>query len=155
MYGAEQQFFYLAGSGRSRAAWVSLALLVVLAFLTSNAALAKGRVETGQDLYAACRQAVDDFDVGRTPQNSVAIYHCNRFLAGLFRSHQVMTRNRLTAKQHTLDEADMVQCLRVPQTASFKQLAQKVVNQAEWQPELLEKPATELAFSAFDALVPC
>lgn len=116
---------------------------------------AKSRVETGQDLYAACSRAVTDFEDGRTPQNSVAIYHCNQFLGGLFRSHQVMTRNRVTAKQHSNEDADRVQCLRVPQQASFKQLAQKVVNQAEWQPELLEKPAMELAFSAFDAMTPC
>ncbi|MGD1933820.1 MAG: Rap1a/Tai family immunity protein [Candidatus Phaeomarinobacter sp.] len=120
-----------------------------------GSATAKPRVESGQDLYNACERAVRDFDAGRTPQDSVAIYHCNHFLSGLFRSHQVMTRNRLTAKQHSNEDTDRVQCLKVPQAASFKQLAQKVVNQAEWQPELLDKPATELAFSAFDALNPC
>lgn len=134
---------------------VKAALAIATFAIWAGSTAAKPRVESGQDLYTACEQAVRDFDAGRTPQDSVAIYHCNRFLAGLFRSHQVMTRNRLTAKQHANDDADRVQCLKVPQAASFKQLAQKVVSHAEWQPELLDKPATELAFSAFDALNPC
>jgi len=141
-----------------RPLWHAIAALLALCVLlvaAIGAAAAKPRIESGQDLYNACSRAVDDFDAGRTPQNSVAIYHCNRFLAGLFRSHQVMTRNRATAKQHSNDEPDHVQCLRVPQAATFKQLAQRVVNQAEWQPDLLEKPATELAFTAFDAMTPC
>ena len=128
---------------------------IVTFFMLLEMAAAKPRVESGQDLYNACQQAVRDFEAGKTPQNSVAIYHCNHFLSGLFRSHQVMTRNRLTAKQHSNEDTDRVQCLKVPQAASFKQLAQKVVNQAEWEPALLDEPATELAFSAFDALNPC
>jgi len=136
---------------RLKAAFLAVITLLALA----GTAMGKPRVESGQDLYNACQQAVRDFEVGKTPQDSVAIYHCNHFLSGLFRSHQVMTRNRLTAKQHSNEDADRVQCLKVPQAASFKQLAQKVVSHAEWRPELLEQPATELAFSAFDALNPC
>lgn len=130
-------------------------LAAVLLAASGAPGAAKSRVETGRDLYTACRQAVADHDAGRTSQSSAAILHCNRYLAGLFRSHQTMTRNRVTATQHTNDEPDRVQCLRVPQTATFKQLAQRVVNQGEWSPELLDEPATALAFKAFDALNPC
>jgi len=144
------------GSARTAYARLKATLFTLAALLAlAGTATGKPRVESGQDLYNACEQAVKDFEVGKTPQNSVAIYHCNHFLSGLFRSHQVMTRNRLTAKQHSNEDTDRVQCLKVPRAASFRQLAQKVVNQAEWQPELLEQPATELAFSAFDALNPC
>ncbi|WP_425062418.1 Rap1a/Tai family immunity protein [Pyruvatibacter mobilis] len=135
---------------------VTGAVMLCLAVLAGpTGAGAKGRVETGRDLYVACEKAVRDFEAGKTPQTSLAIHHCNRFLAGLFRSHQTMTRNRLTAKQHGLDETDHVQCLRVPRSATFKQLAEQVVRQAEWQPHLLDGSAVNLAFTAFDAMTPC
>ncbi len=130
-------------------------LAVLLVAGTAGPLVAKPRVETGRDLYVACRQAVADADQGRTPQDSTAIYHCNHFLAGLFRSHQVMTRNRVTAKEHANDDPMRLQCLRVPQVATFKQLARQVVNHAEWHPDLMDEPAMELAFSAFDAMDPC
>ena len=118
-------------------------------------ASAKSRIETGRDLYNACRQAVIDYESGRNSQSSAAILHCNRYLAGLFRSHQAMMQSRATAAEHGNDDPNRVQCLVVPRSASFKQLAQKVVSQGEWEPGLLDAPATALAFRAFDALSPC
>jgi hypothetical protein len=43
----------------------------------------------------------------------------------------------------------------VPRSATFKQLAERVVRQAEWQPHLLDGSAVDLAFTAFDAMTPC
>lgn len=128
------------------------AMALLLAALHADA---KSRVETGRDLHASCRQAVADYDAGKTSQSSAAILHCNRYLAGLFRSHQAMMQNRITAAQHGNDDPERIQCLRVPRIASFRQLAQRVVSQGEWSPELLDEPATALAFKAFDALDPC
>lgn len=132
-----------------------LVALTLAVLAPAPSGMAKSRVETGRDLYIVCRQALADHDAGRTAQGSVAILHCNRYLAGLFRAHEAMTRNRETAAVTDNDDPERVQCLRVPRVASFHQLARRIVRQGEWTPELLNEPATALAFRAFDALNPC
>ena len=116
---------------------------------------ARVRVATGQDLYDVCKLAVDQQLAEPGARLSGRARYCRQYLEGYFGSLKALLDDEQARKVHTHDEADRVQCARVPEAATFAQLEQRVVTFAQWHPELMDGPAVDLVMKAFDSLNPC
>lgn len=129
--------------------------LIVFLSLAIAPADARTRVETGRDLYEYCVLAAEQaLNHPNEPRRGKARY-CRQYVSGYFASLQILLANSRTEKVHTHDEADRIQCARVPASATFEQLEQKIIRFGEWHPDLLDEPAIKLVQKAFDSLDPC
>lgn len=128
---------------------------VALVVAATTPAPAPVRIATGQDLYDACKLSVE-FRVRPTSERTPpGARYCRQYLDGYFGSLDALHQHEQAHKVHPHDEADRIQCARIPQSASFDQLEQQIVRYGDWHPELMDRPAVELIMGAFDTLDPC
>lgn len=130
--------------------------LIALAVLTmplAGRAAARTRISTGGELYDACKVLTEFMLNPQGPTPRPGLY-CRQFIEGYFRSAKYV---------HDDDDAKSAlglplvptDCAPVPGPNSYDQLANKIVQNAQWHPELLGRPAAELAMAAFGNKPPC
>ena len=143
---------------RTSGTGVRVVLFLALALLPLSVASetkARTRVETGRDLYNFCLLAAEQALAHPSEPRRGKARYCRQYVSGYFASLQILMANARTEKVHTHEEADRIQCARVPASATFDQLEQKIIRFGEWHPDLLDEPAIKLVQKAFDSLDPC
>lgn len=136
--------------------WTASAIIaaaLTIAPPTDGFASGAPRISTGQDLYEACKALADHAlrPDAPTPRRGL---HCRQYVAGYFATIKYVNEddNAKAALGVPLYAPD---CIDITGPRSYEQLAAKVLRSAEWHPELLGRPAIELARSAFGTSPPC
>lgn len=132
------------------------AFAVVLAALTMTPpaeADARARISTGQELYEACRTLAEHKLDSDAPTPRRALY-CRQFIEGYFRSAKYIREDEKARAALGLPVAP-TECEPMVGPNSYDQLADRIVRNAEWHPELLGEPAVRLARMAFGDKPPC
>lgn len=111
------------------------------------------RISTGQDLYEACK-VLTHFALnpqGPTPRQGL---YCRQYLAGYFASARYMRSNEgpSTVLGPPIFETE---CIALEGQRSYEQLADRVVLNGEWHPELMAQPAIKLVQTTFGDVPPC
>ena len=114
---------------------------------TANAA----EIKTGRDLVVSCRQyaAIENPDNARVPHD------CRTFLQGFAVSLKAREDARIDAMVKGLPMASKEACVRMPDFISFRELAARIVNFGDQNPQLLNGPATTLAQRTLERDFPC
>ena len=117
-------------------------------------AAATGPTETGRQIVAACKAylqlAPDAAENAMHPQ-----HHCRQFISSFLSAYA--SGERLTPESRVTGMGSSVQkpCVRLPDYLSFREMAQRMLAQADRDPASLEKSATELAQATLEHDFPC
>ena len=133
------------------ACWLSLAIAVVS---FTSAAEARSRIETGSDLYGACR-VLSEYTLnpqGSTPREAL---YCRKYIAGYFATIKYLHDEEDVRRVMGSKAQDPYACVDIRSSQSFAQLAKQIVRTGEWNPKLLDEPALVLAQKTFGDNPPC
>lgn len=146
---------YLRDQAFGTVCWLiatSISILLTISLVT-NVKAANTRISTGKDLYEACK-VLSEFALnpqGRTPKQGL---YCRQYLSGYFTSLRYRTQGsgdgNVTGAP--IFEAD---CITISGPRSYEQLANRVVVNSEWHPELMGEPAVRLVEAVFGGRPPC
>lgn len=128
-----------------RAAAILLAVLIA-----ASTASATG-IKTGRDLVQACRTyaAIENPDNARKPHD------CRTFLQGFAVSLLAREEARRDAMVKGLPMTSKEACVRMPDFISFRELAARIVNFGDTNPQLLNLPAAQIAQKTLERDFPC
>lgn len=124
-------------------------VLAVMLFAVSSASAAD--IKTGRDLVQACRTyaAIENTDNARAP------HVCRTFLQGFAVTLQAREEARRDAMVKGLPMMSKEACVRMPDFISFRELAARIVNFGDTNPQLLDLPAAQLAQRTLERDFPC
>ena len=130
--------------------FILAAIAVCLLSLPSHA----GRIDTGAQLVAACKDylgkgAAQDNNVARAP------HPCRTFLQGFFVSLVEREKARQDAMVKNIPYSSKEPCVRLPDVLTFIEMAQRLINFAQYNPASLNEPATLLAQHTVERDFPC
>lgn len=126
---------------------ISIACAALALATTANAV----ELKTGRDLVMSCRQ----YAAIENPDNARAPHDCRTFLQGFAVSLKAREDARIDAMVKGLPMASKEACVRMPDYISFRELAARIVNFGDQNPQLLSGPATTLAQKTLERDFPC
>jgi len=131
-------------------------MLVMAAFSAAILTLPAqaGRIDNGQHLVTECndylrRGAAQDNNVARAP------HPCRTFLQGFFVSLIERENARRDALVKGLPYASKEKCVRLPDSLSYSDMAQRIVAFAKSNPQALALPAPTFAQATLERDFPC
>ena len=127
--------------------------VIACVVLPTSVAMSRSHISTGQDLYDACK-VLNEFSLnrqGRIPDQGL---YCRQFISGYFTALKFAKpgsdENFVNGTPDYTND-----CGRPNDPKHYDQLAVRIVRLGEWQPELMSRPAVELAVKAFETVPPC
>ncbi|HAC60436.1 Rap1a/Tai family immunity protein [Parvibaculum sp.] len=122
--------------------------------LAPGPAEARVRIETGHDLKEACA-VLAEWSLAPEPPTPRLARFCRQYLTGYFESLRVLHDDHDGKGVYAPAGDDPYACLNLDGPRTFGQLARQVVRTAEWNPDLLDGGAYDLAHKAFADRPPC
>ena len=126
-------------------------LTIACAALALAASANAADIKTGRDLVMSCRQ----YAAIENPDNARAPHDCRTFLQGFAVSLKAREDARIDAMVKGLPMSSKEACVRMPDFISFRELAARIVNFGDQNPNLLNGPATTLAQKTLERDFPC
>ncbi|MEQ1753661.1 MAG: Rap1a/Tai family immunity protein [Micropepsaceae bacterium] len=113
-----------------------------------------GRIDTGLELVNACKDylakgAAQDSNVARAP------HPCRTFLQGFFVSLVEREKARQDAMIKGIPYSSKERCVRLPDVLTYTDMAQRLINFAQFNPPSLQGPAATLAQQTLERDFPC
>ena len=113
-----------------------------------------GRIDTGKDLVTECsdylaRGAAQDNNVARAP------HPCRSFLQGFFVSLIERENTRRDALVRGIPYSAKEKCVRLPPFLSYTDMAQRILNYTQLNPQSLTTPAATVAQLTVERDFPC
>ena len=131
-----------------------LRIIIALAIATSTLALAADRVESSRDIVTACRAylglPLDASENALHPQ-----HHCRRFISAFLSAYAEGEKIAPESRVSGVGSSSKGPCIRLPEFLSFRDMAGRMVAQAERDPQILDRPAADLARKTLEHDFPC
>ncbi|MBI1261353.1 MAG: hypothetical protein GC184_06485 [Rhizobiales bacterium] len=144
----------MSGYVFSRAINACLLILVLATVCVPTGAQARSRIETGNDLLAACRVLSEHSLNPQSPTPREALY-CRKYIAGYFATLKYLHDEEDARRVLGSKVQDPYACVDIRSPQSYAQLATQIVRTGEWNPQLLDEPALALAQKTFGDNPPC
>ena len=126
-------------------------LTFACAALALAATASAADIRTGRELVVSCRQ----YAAIENPDNARAPHDCRTFLQGFAVSLKTREDARIDAMVKGLPSSSKEACVRMPDFISFRELAARIVNFGDQNPQLLDGPASVLAQKTLERDFPC
>lgn len=129
-------------------------MLAVIAICLLSSPSFAARIEKGADLVAACQDylakgAAQDNNVARSP------HPCRNFLQGFFVSLVEREKTRQDAMVKGIPYSSRERCVRLPDVLTYIDMAQRLINFAQYNAQAMQLPAATLAQQTLERDFPC